>query len=175
MEHAIERIQSGVSHRQDEIRKSAVHLGERAKLNNRAATVAKVMLVAFGALAATKSTADQILGTGSTSSAAVYAILGVLTAIVAGISAAFEFDRRSAQMTQLAAEAWSAVREADTQWRHQVVMAQPHEAPGAALEVIDFQDSKLADIQARAARLGVNVAIDIPVLIQPGVGTIYPA
>ena len=161
------RLQSAIERRQDEMHQLAAHLGQRARLNRWVSTVAKFVLVLLGAVAATKSTVDQILGASSSTSTIVYASLGVAVASIAGISAAFNFEQQAAQLTQLAAETWSTLRNVDTEWRRRVASG-ASDRTTAALEILDLQDAQLGDIQARAARLGINIAIDIPALIKPG-------
>src|SRR5216683_2359394 len=155
-------VQRRIEQRQVELMVTANRLARRAKVNHWTSSTAKVILVILGATAATKATADQILGSGNLGGTIVYAFLGVLTAAIAGIIAAFNFENRAAQLTQLAAETWATRREVDTEWSRKVGLADASSAIKDGLDLAVVQDNKLADIQGRAARLGINIALDIP-------------
>lgn len=172
MDDSFERLQKAIERRQTEIRTLGAHLGGRAKLNHWVASTSKVVLVLLGALAATKATVDELLGPTASSSRLIYAGIGVAVAAIAGITAAFGFDQRAAQLTQLATETWSTLRTVDTEWRRNVATSDAGDRSKAALTLLDLQDANLSDIQARAARLGVNIALDIPALLEP---TVYSA
>ncbi len=165
MDETFEMIQRGVNRRQEELNRFGQLLAKRARLNTWTASAAKVVLVIVGALTATKASADLILGAGNVAGVVAYTVLGVITAGIAGITAAFDFDQRSSQLTQLAAEAWTTLREVDSEWRRSVALSTTGHRSDPATKIIELQDKKLADLQGRAARLGINVALDVPELI----------
>jgi hypothetical protein len=127
-----------------------IWVNERSLISGYLST--KVLLSLFGALTATKSVADQWFGGNNSGSTVVNAALGVMTATIAGITASFRFEERSTDETQSATEAWTAVREMDSSWRRQVMLAESDAAFEAALVVMKLQDDKLADLQIRAAK-----------------------
>jgi len=168
MQDLLGSLQRDINRRQEELNRLADLLARRAKVNTWVASSLKVALVFLGAISATKAAADVLLGTGSVSGTVAYSALGVLTAAIAGISATFDFDHHSIELTQLAAEAWATLREVDSSWRRSVSLVPTGSKQRGALTIIAIQDAKLADIQGRAARLGINVALDIPELLPSG-------
>jgi hypothetical protein len=175
MDDAFQSIQHGINRRQEELDQSAKLLAERAKLNTWTASGAKVALIVLGALTATRASADVLLGASSAAATTLYTGLGILTAAIAGFTAAFDFERRASQLTQLAAEAWGTLRQVDSEWRRSIGVVPGSLNSEGAMKIMELQDAKLADIQGRAARLGINVALDIPELISSGEHGPYPA
>jgi hypothetical protein len=79
-------------------------LEERAGRLRQIGRVMKGSLIVLGALSATKATFDAFMDPNAKQSIAVFAILGVLTTIVAGLSAAFKPEESGGQLAGLAAE-----------------------------------------------------------------------
>jgi hypothetical protein len=61
----------------------------------------------------------------------------------------------------LAATCQSAVREIDSRWQKEVGAAPPDPALSAIRGLLDAQDQKLTEVQEKAARLGVNIALEV--------------
>jgi hypothetical protein len=64
----------------------------------------KGSLIVLGALSATKATFEVFIDPDAKQSIAIFAVLGVLTTIVAGLSAAFKPEETGGQLAGLAAE-----------------------------------------------------------------------
>jgi len=78
-------------------------------------SLSKVLLIVVGALTATKAVSDEIWGSKSVGVTAAYALLGVATALIAGLDAAFKPEDRRSQFAALAAEALAVQRELETE------------------------------------------------------------
>jgi hypothetical protein len=163
----ISTLQKSIEDRQDELQSVTLILAKAAKGSGFRATTSKVSVIFLGAFAATRGAMDQIVG--GTSNRAVlltYTVAGLLTATIAGLEAAFKTEGKSAELKQLAATCQSTVRLVDTQWRKQVSPAYGDDRIEAARNLLDLQDTKLAEIQQQAARLGVNITLHIRELQQ---------
>ena len=84
-----------------------------------------------------------------------------MVATVAGLEAAFKFESKSAELKVLAATCQSTVRQVDSQWQKEIGTAYLDEQIEAARKLLDLQDTKLAEIQEKTARLGVNITLEI--------------
>jgi hypothetical protein len=109
------------------------------------------VLILLGSLSAAKAAADKLLGSASTGDIVLFAGVGVLSAVVAGVMAAFQFDTRASALAQLAVEADSARRRSDT------LLAQGAKAN----DVLDQQNTSLNDVKERAAKLGINTVLHL--------------
>src|SRR5579864_4020500 len=139
-----------VSDRLQELRALAWYLDNRSRWNIIGASLSKVALVLFGSLSAAKAAADQLLGAASKGDIVLFAGVGVLSAVVAGVMAAFQFDTRPSALAQLAAEADSAWRRADS------LLAQG----SSPTDVLAQQNASLDEIKGRAAKLGINTVLN---------------
>jgi hypothetical protein len=157
----IENLQSGIEARQQELQHVADILAKNANTLPRRGMVSKVLLVLLGALVATRGTANQVLGISNNGTAMVYALLGTTVAVVAGLEAAFKWEARGADMTTLAARCQAATRSVDSRWIRQVNSAADAEKMAGALDLIEMQDARLAEVQERAAALGVNITAGV--------------
>src|SRR5260370_4434557 len=140
-----------VNERLQELRDLAWYLDNRSRWNVVGASLSKVVLALLGSLSAAKAAADQLLGAATTVDIVLFAGVGVLSAVVAGVMAAFQFDTRASALAQLAVEADSAWRRADT------LLVQGANAP----DVVDQQNARPNEIKDRAAKLGINTVLNL--------------
>jgi hypothetical protein len=139
-------------------------------------------LVILGAFSASRAVADQLFGSDSGRTLVVYSLAGILTATIAGLEAAFRWDRRSADLGSLAAQCVAHMREVDTVYRSSVFVASPgDEKTEAAAKVLDRQDALLTEVEKASTKAGVNIRFELyppsettPVS-QPAPGPPYPA
>jgi hypothetical protein len=155
------KIQGSINDRQSELQRVTDILANKAAQLVRVTLVSKVILIFLGAVVATRETANQIISSESSAIIAVYALFGLVIAVVAGLEAAFKWETRSAELRILAAACWSTVRTVDTQWQREVGMKSGQQRIDAALGLLGVQDTKLSEVQSKAAELGVNVSLDI--------------
>jgi len=134
-----------------ELKDLAWYLDNRSRWNIFGASLSKVMLVLLGSLSAAKAAADQLLGAASKGDIVLFAGFGVMSAVVAGVMAAFQFDTRASALAQLAVEADSAWRRAET------LLAQGAKPS----DVLDQQNASLNEIKGRAAKLGINTVLNL--------------
>jgi Protein of unknown function (DUF4231) len=156
-----DRLQRGINDRQKELHHAADILASSAQQLRRRSAISKVVLIVLGAVAATSGTAAQIAGENSSAVTIFYAAIGLVIAAVAGIEAAFKFGDRGAELTILAAVCQSTLREIDSDWQKDVGNASGIERTTAQQKLLDIQDQKLNDVQERAARLSVNIALKL--------------
>ncbi len=157
------RLQKGIDRRQGELNRSAGKLAGIARGFARRSAASKVALVVLGAFSATKGVADQLFGSANTGSLAIYAFAGLLTASIAGLDAAFRWDRRSVDIGALAAQSLSRMREVDTEYRSSAAVSggSAVDREQAAMKVLALQDKSLEEVQAESTRLGVNITFEL--------------
>jgi hypothetical protein len=167
-EYRLRMIQGSISERQQELHKAADILARAAKQVGKRSAFAKVVLITLGAFSATKGAADQIMGGTSKLNIVSYTIAGLLVAAIAGLEAAFKFESRSTELKLLAASCQSTIRQIDSQWQKEIGTVSAEEKLAAARKLLDVQDMKLGDIQEKAARIGVNITLEIRELYTEG-------
>jgi len=154
--------------RQRELHTVADILARRAERVTKTANFTKVILILLGAFTATQGTADQLLGQSNATKIIAYTVAGLLIAALAGLEAAFKFDARAAELRLMAADCQSAIRAVDSQWQKEIGGGESYEPVEEARGLIDLQDAKLAEIQQRAAKSGVNITLEIRELYAHG-------
>jgi hypothetical protein len=159
-------LQGSINDRQRELHSVTAILANSAARRSRWATASKVIVIALGAFAATKSAADQLLGAASPFATVTYTLAGLVIATVAGLEAAFKNEARAAELTVLAAAGQSTVRQVDSAWQRDIGGVAGQERVEAALKLIELQDTKLAELQEKAAKLGVNITLEVRQLVQ---------
>jgi hypothetical protein len=158
----LERIQSGINDRQRELHRVADSLASAGKRASRYAASAKVAVIVLGAISATREAANSILGKNSAFGIAIYTLVGLLTAVVGGIQAAFRFENRAAELRNLAVACQSTVRAVDTQWESEVGSAiSDEDRVAAARKFLAMQDKQLTDIQQKAATFGLDITFEV--------------
>jgi len=120
MPNRIDELQGSINDRQRELHSVTAILANVAARRARWATASKVIVIALGAFAATKSAADQLLGAASHISMVTYTLAGLVIATVAGLEAAFKNETTAAELRILAAAGQSTVRQVDTRWQHDI-------------------------------------------------------
>ncbi len=156
-----DRIQEGINDRQSELHKVADILSMAAQRNRRFSAMAKVLIVTLGAVAATNGAATRLAGGTGKWVVVVYTVVGLAIAAVGGLDAAFKVSERAAELTILAATCQSAVREIDSRWHKEIGAIEGLPRVLAGLKLVELQDSRLTEVQLGAARLGVNIALQV--------------
>jgi hypothetical protein len=158
----MKNAQRGINDRQKELHHAADILASSAQRQRRLSAISKVVIIILGAIAATSGAATQIAGEKSVPVTIFYTVIGLLIAAIGGIEAAFKFGERSADLTVLASVCQSTLREIDSRWKKEVGLATTEpQLITAQKELLDIQDQKLTDIQERAAKLNVNIALQL--------------
>lgn len=164
MSYEFEMIQGSIMDRQRELHHVADALAKEANRLSKYSNYAKVLLVFLGALAATQGAISRIMdgsGSGAVMSIVAYTVIGLVIATIAGLEAAFKLENRAAELTLLAASCQSTIRTVDSQWQKEIGTVEENQKLPAARRLLDTQDSKLAEIQERAAKAGVNITLEV--------------
>jgi hypothetical protein len=157
---SIKRLQEAINARQSELHAVAEILTRAAERNARRSAVGKVLVVVLGAAAATNGAAVQVAGQAAWV-ILLYTLIGLAIATVGGLDAAFKVNERAVELTVLAATCQSTTRDIDSRWHREVGSSYGDERGEAAQQLIEVQDAKLTEVQDRAARLGVNIALEV--------------
>ena len=160
-EYQVRMIQGSISERQQELHKAADILAKAAREVGKRSAITKVILISLGAFSATKGATDQIIGASNKLNIIIYTVAGLLVATIAGLEAAFKFESRSTELKLLAASCQSTIRQVDSQWQKEIGTVSADEKLAAARRLLDVQDTKLGDIQEKAARIGVSITLEI--------------
>ena len=166
MPDRINELQGSINDRQRELHSVTAILANVAARRARWGTASKVIVIALGAFAATKSAADQLLGATSHISLVTYTLAGLVIATVTGLEAAFKNEVTAAELRVLAAAGQSTVRQVDSRWQRDIGGVAGQERVEAALKLIDLQDAKLAELQEKTSRLGVNITLEVRQLVR---------
>jgi hypothetical protein len=154
-------LQGRINDRQRELHNVTTILSKQAARRAIFSVYAKGTIILLGAFAATKGAADQILGSSSNVSLLLYTLVGLLIAAIAGLETAFKNEATAAELKLLAAAGQATVREVDTRWQRDFGVGGSNDPVSAALSLIELQDARLTDIQEKAAKLGVNIALEV--------------
>ncbi|RPI75129.1 MAG: hypothetical protein EHM45_15635 [Desulfobacteraceae bacterium] len=158
----VEMLQEGISARQQELQRVADILARAAQKFRRNAAWIRILLILCGAIAATQSAWEQTFTGYREYAFLIFTSLGVLIAVLAGIEAAFKFEAKGAELNLLAASCHSTVRKTDAAWYKYVgIAANPGEQVTGAMSLIELQDTKLSEIQEKAAASGVNIILAV--------------
>ena len=161
MDKELESLQKGIERRQQELHNVAEIIAKEAHKLSRVANWNKSITILLGAIAATKGVADIILGAENVVNLIVFSLLGVTIAVSAGVEAAFKFDKRGTELVILAAMCQSTVREVDTLWRKEIGSVRDTNLREAATSLITLADQRLNKVQEDAAKLGVNITLQV--------------
>jgi hypothetical protein len=158
---AAQRLQRGIETRQKELQDTEEFVAKAASGLGRRAAITKIITIGGGALVATRELATRIWGSGSTTIAVIYTLVGVAISTAAAMEAAFRWDSRSGALTGAASAVRTATRRADSLWKRSVPSArlQGADAEVSALQsVLDLQDVGLDAAHDRAAAHGINIS-----------------
>jgi HEAT repeat protein len=162
IEDQMRMLQGSISARQEELHNVTDTLAAAAHRVGQRAIASRVALVFLGALVATRETANQIFGGDTLGVVVLFTLAGLVIAVIAGLEAAFKWENNAAELRTLAATCQSTLRQVDSQWQKQIGTAPSDERRiDAARQLLDVQDSKLAEVQQQAARFGVNITLAV--------------
>jgi hypothetical protein len=160
-DYQMHNIQGSINDRQKELHSVTDFLAAAAQQASLRAAAAKIIIVLLGAFVATREAANQLIGASNTITIVSYTLAGLLIAVVAGLEAAFKWESRAADLRTLAAICQSTVRLVDSQWQKDIGSAPIETQLDAARKLLDLQDTKLTEVQEKAAALGVNITLAV--------------
>jgi hypothetical protein len=169
-----ENLQTAINIRQEELNRVATILANNAQKFSLKWTGSKVAVIALGALAATKGTFDKLLSADNTFNLIFFTSIGLLVAIITGLETTFKYESKTIELKILAAECHSTARQIDTLWFQKISLA-PNDTDykTEAKQLLEIQDNKLADIQTRATKIGINLTFQIKTELT--INTNYPS
>jgi hypothetical protein len=168
-----ERIKEELRDRYKELQEIHDEIVAQAKILSAMSAGSKGLLIFLGAVATTKAVADEVIGQNNRINTLTFAVIGILTATLAGLEATFKWERRSGEMLSLAAvcamklhnmqDRWSRLMiqypDGDANWLEQVEKV--------AKADLDFLDAKLDEIYVRGGQLGVKSVARYQMKINP--------
>jgi hypothetical protein len=121
----------------------------------------KLLTIILGAFSAAQGIMAEIYDKASIFRSAVFALIGICIAMIAGVEVAFKFETRASELRMLAARCRAARFQHNSEWAHRIAIAKPSEAIAASRELLAIQDQTLSEVQFEAAKLGVNIAVEV--------------
>jgi hypothetical protein len=157
----LNNLSQRINERQDELDRVLTVLESRANKESDWGKVLKVLIIVLGAIAATRDVAEKLYPDhqhprAGTAIAISYTFLALLITVIAGITTAFRFESRAADLKLLAAECNSLRREIDGRLPN-VDRGSTDDQLKEAREIIELQDKTLTEMEGKAARLYLNI------------------
>lgn len=163
-------LQTAISVRQEELNRVATILAYNAEKFSYRWTSSKVAVIALGALAAAKGKFDKLLSADNSFNLIFFTAIGLLVAIITGLETTFKYEGKTIELKILAAECHSTARQIDTLWFQKISLAPSDtDFKTEAVQLLEIQDNKLADIQTRATKIGINLTFQIKSILADGV------
>jgi hypothetical protein len=157
----LDTLQHGIQERQEELHRIADILATQAERKAKSAGWARATTIILGAFAATQAIAVRLFGEQNAGVLVAYAVAGLVIAAVGALESTFKLDARGAELRVLAAQCQSTLWQIDAEWSKTVGTSTGDEQLAAARMLLDRQNQSLADIQARSAQAGVNIAFAV--------------
>lgn len=136
-------------------------LAKDAEWNSKFSAIGKVVLIFLGAFVATKEAASQLLGANSIANTLIFTVAGLLIAVIAGLDAAFKWEKASADLKSLAATCRINMREGESELQKAYEITTDNDKRDSLEKLVDELTDKLDDIYIKAATLGINIALEI--------------
>lgn len=133
-----------------------------AKIGNRLALISglcKTSLIIFGAVIATKEVTSQFVGK-STFITIAYTIIGLLIAVIAGLEAAFKWEKKSGEISNIATTSRTIKRDYIFKLTEVFANTNKTDTLNTLKEIIKSLDVKISNIQAEVSKFGVNNLFD---------------
>src|ERR1700733_12200048 len=161
LEWRFEEYSKSVRSRLDELCDAAELLAKRAQKQILYSYFLKALLIILGALSAARSALGHSPFMNEETTGVVFTIIGILIASLAGIEAAFKFEKRSGELTLLSASSRSDFDDMSASLLKNDSQANPEARIDGAMTLIEAINKKLSQIKVDAAKLGVNLAFEM--------------
>ncbi len=139
------------------LREASNLLAKSAVRLTRISMIAKVTIIVLGAVAATNGTAVSLLGEENSGVVLAYTLVGLIITAVSGLDAAFRFESRASGRRLLAGEVYAKNTELLARWTQRSAPVAEGEEQETARALLTDQVAYIAEVQSRAAELGVNL------------------
>ena len=136
-------------------------LARIAEINSLFSAIGKVVLIFLGALVTTKEVANHLLGADNAINLVFFTLAGLLIVVIAGLEAAFKWEKSATELKGLAGSCQKNIREGKYQL-HKVQFMETDDEKRKALEIIiDTVNKNLDEIYSKSEALGINVVREI--------------
>ncbi|MGI9105008.1 MAG: hypothetical protein ACR2G4_02030 [Pyrinomonadaceae bacterium] len=161
-EDLLNELKEDINERQVELHLVQQALEDYAKRNSTMANRLKIAIILLGGIVATREVADKIVPAagfpnGNKAIIVSYTLVGLLIAVIGGVAAAFRYENKAAELKVLAAESNSYLLDIDCKLPKKGDPEPTEKQINAARDLISLQNSKLSEIQGKAARIGIGI------------------
>lgn len=132
-----------------------------AEWNSLFSAFGKVLLIFLGAFVATKEVASQLFGANNTANIVIFTLAGLVIAVIAGLDAAFKWEKASADLKSLAAACRVGILNGRSELQKALGQPTDEEKRDALEKLLDSLNKNLNDIYSKSATLGINVAREV--------------
>ncbi len=132
-----------------------------AEWNSLFSAFGKVLLIFLGAFVATKEVASQLFGANNTANIVIFTLAGLVIAVIAGLDAAFKWEKASADLKGLAAACRVSILNGRSELQKALGLPTDEEKRDALEKLLDSLNKNLNDIYSKSATLGINVAREV--------------
>jgi hypothetical protein len=136
-------------------------LARDAEWNSKFSAIGKVVLIFLGAFVATKGAASQLLGANSIANTVIFTLAGLVIAVIAGLDAAFKWEKTSADLKGLAATCRVSILDGITDFQKSFGQPTNEQKRDALEKLLGSLTKNLEDIYSKSATLGINLAREV--------------
>jgi hypothetical protein len=154
-------LQSAILRRLAELNYLSQRMSVRAEQLHIVSIYAKGSIILLGAISGIRGTIAYVAGEKSIFSFAVFAAVGFAITLISALEAGFRVQQRASGMIVLANRSHSSSRELGAIWTHidyDRTTGLSHEIATRATHLLDLLNDRLTEIQASAAKLGINTS-----------------
>jgi hypothetical protein len=161
-----------LSRSQRRIADCADMIASAARSRSRMGSFSRVIIICFGAIAATYGVATKIVGLEDPAVLIAYTVVGLIIVLVAGLETAFRFDQRATALRFLATEATANLFSFRSKFDQQINVGllknlgqlereELVEAANVASEIIRQQDKYFIELFRKVNELGVDFPLEL--------------
>lgn len=157
----LDELKDDINERQEELYSIQVALEIEARKASNFARYLRIAIIFLGAFAATREAADRLYNPSTESRQSViivYTLLGLAITVIGSISATFRPDNMAAELKILASECNACLLAIDSKLPRKTDDSPIREQIEAAQKLILFQNEKIGELRAKAAKIGMLIA-----------------
>jgi hypothetical protein len=144
-----------------ELSNAGASLAKDAEWNSKFSAIGKVLLIFLGAFVATKEALNQLLGANSTANILIITVAGLAISVIAGLDAAFKWEKASADLKGLATTCQISKKGGESELQKAYEITTDNDKRDALEKLVDNLTKNLEDIYVNAATLGINIVLEI--------------
>jgi hypothetical protein len=161
-------LKEDINERQLELSNVQKVLDYKAKQYSSYAKWYKIAVIFLGALVTTRQVADTLYPGSSKAILFLYTAFGLAITVIGGITAAFGYDRKSAELKVLAAKCNSCALDIDGRLPKQGETLPLDQQISSARDLIALQNTCISELQGKAAELGLDITRKVRKLASSG-------